>query len=86
MPGALVVGHKVVAQCAVGVTLQPTGLNALGPRQQRECAVVLRRALQHAQALRLLLTLPAEANDARAQVLESLKDVLKAKVPGGAKG
>jgi len=40
----------------------------------------------HAQALRLLLTLPAEANDARAQVLESLKDVLKAKVPGGAKG
>jgi len=39
----------------------------------------------HAQALRLLLTLPAEADDARAQVLESLRDVLKAKVPGGAK-
>lgn len=38
----------------------------------------------HAQALRLLLTLPAEAADARAQVLASLKDVLKAKVPGGA--
>ncbi len=37
----------------------------------------------HAQALRLLLTLPAEAADARAQVLASLKDVLKAKVPGG---
>ena len=36
----------------------------------------------HAQALRLLLTLPAEAADARAQVLDSLKDVLKAKVPG----
>lgn len=36
----------------------------------------------HAQALRLLLTLPTEADDARAQVLESLKDVLKAKVPG----
>jgi len=39
----------------------------------------------HAQALRLLLTLPAEAGDARAQVLDSLKDVLKAKAPGGAK-
>lgn len=38
----------------------------------------------HAQALRLLLTLPAEAAEARAQVLASLKDVLKAKVPGGA--
>ena len=37
----------------------------------------------HAQALRLLLTLPAEAADARSQVLASLKDVLKAKVPGG---
>jgi hypothetical protein len=37
----------------------------------------------HAQALRLLLTLPAEAAEARAQVLASLKDVLKAKVPGG---
>ena len=36
----------------------------------------------HAQALRLLLTLPAEAADARAKVLDSLKDVLKAKVPG----
>jgi len=36
----------------------------------------------HAQALRLLLTLPSEADDARAQVLDSLKDVLKAKVPG----
>ena len=36
----------------------------------------------HAQALRLLLTLPKEAVDARAQVLDSLKDVLKAKVPG----
>ncbi|MET4684644.1 chemotaxis protein CheE [Brevundimonas faecalis] len=35
----------------------------------------------HAQALRLLLSLPAEAADARAQVLASLKDVLKAKVP-----
>ncbi|WP_313573917.1 chemotaxis protein CheE [Brevundimonas sp.] len=35
----------------------------------------------HAQALRLLLTLPSEAADARAKVLESLKDVLKAKVP-----
>ena len=38
----------------------------------------------HAQALRLLLTLPAEAAEARTQVLASLKDVLKAKVPGGA--
>ncbi|AYG95996.1 chemotaxis protein CheE [Brevundimonas naejangsanensis] len=38
----------------------------------------------HAQALRLLLTLPPEAADARAQVLDSLKDVLKAKVPGAA--
>ena len=37
----------------------------------------------HAQALRLLLTLPNEAADARTQVLASLKDVLKAKVPGG---
>ena len=37
----------------------------------------------HAQALRLLLTLPAEAAEARTQVLASLKDVLKAKVPGG---
>ena len=36
----------------------------------------------HAQALRLLLTLPAEAAEARTQVLASLKDVLKAKVPG----
>ena len=36
----------------------------------------------HAQALRLLLTLPNEAADARTQVLASLKDVLKAKVPG----
>jgi hypothetical protein len=36
----------------------------------------------HAQALRLLLTLPKEAADARSQVLDSLKDVLKAKVPG----
>jgi len=36
----------------------------------------------HAQALRLLLTLPSEAADARAKVLGSLKDVLKAKVPG----
>lgn len=36
----------------------------------------------HAQALRLLLTLPADAADARAKVLDSLKDVLKAKVPG----
>jgi hypothetical protein len=36
----------------------------------------------HAQALRLLLTLPYEAADARAKVLDSLKDVLKAKVPG----
>lgn len=36
----------------------------------------------HAQALRLLLTLPAEAAEARGQVLDSLKDVLKAKVPG----
>lgn len=36
----------------------------------------------HAQALRLLLTLPSEAADARAKVLDSLKDVLKAKVPG----
>lgn len=35
----------------------------------------------HAQALRLLLTLPPEAADARDQVLDSLKDVLKAKVP-----
>lgn len=38
----------------------------------------------HAQALRLLLTLPVEAAEARTQVLASLKDVLKAKVPGGA--
>ncbi len=38
----------------------------------------------HAQAQRLLLTLPAEAAEARTQVLASLKDVLKAKVPGGA--
>ncbi|MNK20923.1 hypothetical protein D3C87_391730 [compost metagenome] len=38
----------------------------------------------HAQALRLLLTLPAEAAEARTQVLASLKDVLKAKAPGGA--
>ena len=38
----------------------------------------------HAQALRLLLTLPIEAVEARTQVLASLKDVLKAKVPGGA--
>jgi len=38
----------------------------------------------HAQALRLLLTLPIEAVEARSQVLASLKDVLKAKVPGGA--
>jgi hypothetical protein len=38
----------------------------------------------HAQALRLLLTLPAEAAEAREQVLASLKDVLKAKVPGSA--
>ncbi|WP_427792356.1 chemotaxis protein CheE [Brevundimonas diminuta] len=38
----------------------------------------------HAQALRLLLTLPADAADARAKVLDSLKDVLKAKVPGAA--
>ena len=37
----------------------------------------------HAQALRLLLTLPAEAAEARTQVLASLRDVLKAKVPGG---
>lgn len=36
----------------------------------------------HAQALRLLLTLPAEAAEARVQVLASLKDVLKAKAPG----
>ena len=36
----------------------------------------------HAQALRLLLSLPPEAVDARAKVLDSLKDVLKAKVPG----
>ncbi|OYX17880.1 MAG: chemotaxis protein CheE [Brevundimonas diminuta] len=36
----------------------------------------------HAQALRLLLTLPSEAADARGKVLDSLKDVLKAKVPG----
>jgi len=36
----------------------------------------------HAQALRLLLTLPHEAAEARAQVLDSLKDVLKAKAPG----
>lgn len=36
----------------------------------------------HAQALRLLQTLPSEASDARAKVLDSLKDVLKAKVPG----
>ena len=36
----------------------------------------------HAQALRLLLTLPADAAEARTQVLASLKDVLKAKVPG----
>ncbi len=36
----------------------------------------------HAQALRLLLTLPPEAVDARAKVLDSLKDMLKAKVPG----
>ena len=36
----------------------------------------------HAQALRLLLTLPIEAVEARSQVLASLKDVLKAKVPG----
>ena len=38
----------------------------------------------HAQALRLLLTLPADAKEVRAQVLGSLKDVLKAKVPGEA--
>lgn len=38
----------------------------------------------HAQALRLLLVLPLDAADARSQVLASLKDVLKAKVPGGA--
>lgn len=38
----------------------------------------------HAQALRLLLTLPLEAAEARTQVLASLKDVLKAKAPGGA--
>ena len=36
----------------------------------------------HAQALRLLLTLPVDAAEARTQVLASLKDVLKAKVPG----
>lgn len=36
----------------------------------------------HAQALRLLLTLPSDAAEARAKVLDSLKDVLKAKVPG----
>lgn len=36
----------------------------------------------HAQALRLLLTLPADAAEVRTQVLASLKDVLKAKVPG----
>lgn len=38
----------------------------------------------HAQALRLLLTLPPEAAEARTQVLASLKDVLKAKAPGAA--
>lgn len=38
----------------------------------------------HAQALRLLLTLPADAVEARTQVLASLKDVLKAKAPGAA--
>jgi hypothetical protein len=38
----------------------------------------------HAQALRLLLILPLDQSDARSQVLASLKDVLKAKVPGGA--
>lgn len=38
----------------------------------------------HAQALRLLLILPLDQADARTQVLASLKDVLKAKVPGGA--
>jgi hypothetical protein len=38
----------------------------------------------HAQALRLLLSLQPEAADARAQVLDSLKDVLKAKAPAAA--
>ena len=42
------------------------------------------RGLVHAQALRLLLTLPADAADARAKVLDSLKDVLKAKGSGAA--
>lgn len=36
----------------------------------------------HAQALRLLLSLPLEAVEARDQVIASLKDVLKAKAPG----
>jgi hypothetical protein len=38
----------------------------------------------HAQAMRLLLSLPVDAVDTRTQVLASLKDVLKAKVPAGA--
>ncbi len=35
----------------------------------------------HAQALQLILTLPPEANDARAEVLDNLRLVLEKKIP-----
>ena len=38
----------------------------------------------HAQSMQLILTLPLEAVDARAQVLNSLKQVLEKKIPGEA--
>jgi hypothetical protein len=38
----------------------------------------------HAQSMQLILTLPPEAVDARAQVMASLKQVLDKKIPGEA--
>ena len=38
----------------------------------------------HAQSMQLIMTLPAEAADARTQVLDSLKQVLEKKIPGAA--
>jgi len=37
----------------------------------------------HAQSMQLIMKLPPEAADARVQVLDSLKQVLEKKIPGG---
>jgi hypothetical protein len=99
LPAPVAIGDRVVDQAyahasAVIDAAGPFGLDDLCTAAANLCDLIdaapedrpfdWRVVTVHAQALRLLLSLSPEAADARAQVLDSLKDVLKAKAPAAA--